>query len=403
MATSRPPDIVDAVRDTVVFKHNPDPPRNRPGRSQTAAYVLVHTRILPHCSSATELLLPALSRAHPSAGPILKTQAMPPASKRLAQARRAPGMPMLSTALTTQASGSVRFHPPLSYHLILIPFLVFHHDGPFDACAPSRNRQPTTAPIHAWSPSPEDNLTYGAGAYPGAHAYGAFSNDYPEPPKKKVDAIAEAWGMHEPEPFEEFQAGGGRGDTPSSSIYNGRSGRRTKDGRDAKEVYKEYLDDSALRPRISTRRTVPPPQPIFVPDPVGIPDDIQGGTPKRSRSLMQRIRKMRDAPNVPVGPDNHSSPSSPVEATRPTHRSQNSFLGRFGNKTSPSANAGFEKPEPYVFIDTHNNKELPATPNRDAAFDAPVMTYSQSSGPSGSGLGRKTSLMQKVGRVVRGR
>lgn len=43
MASSRPrdapPDIVDAVRDTVVFKHNQDPPRNRPGRSQTAAYV----------------------------------------------------------------------------------------------------------------------------------------------------------------------------------------------------------------------------------------------------------------------------------------------------------------------------------------------------------------------------
>ena len=37
---SRPPDIVDAVRDTVIFKSNQDPPRNRPGRSQTAVYVL---------------------------------------------------------------------------------------------------------------------------------------------------------------------------------------------------------------------------------------------------------------------------------------------------------------------------------------------------------------------------
>lgn len=316
-------------------------------------------------------------------------------------------MPMLSTVLITLASARVRFNfLPLSYHLTLIPFLVFHHDGPFDACAPSRNRQHNMAPINSWSPSLQEHLTYGSSAYPGAHAYSAFSNDYPEQPKKEIDVIAEAWGMHEPEPFEEFQAGGGRGDTPSSSIYNGRSGKRTKDGRDAKEVYREYLDEGtshSSRPRITTRRTVPPPQPIFVPDPVNVSEEAQPGAPKRSKSLMQRIRQMRDAPNVPVGADNgsYSSPSSPVEPSRPTHRSQNSFLGRFGQKTSPPPNAGFEKPEPYVFIDAHNNKELPATPS--APFDAPAMTYSQSNGPSGSGLGRKTSLMQKVGRVVRGR
>ena len=330
-----------------------------------------------------------------------------PGSQSPVPERRALSMPMLSTVLITLASARVRFNfLPLSYHLTLIPFLVFHHDGPFDACAPSRNRQHNMAPINSWSPSLQEHLTYGSSAYPGAHAYSAFSNDYPEQPKKEIDVIAEAWGMHEPEPFEEFQAGGGRGDTPSSSIYNGRSGKRTKDGRDAKEVYREYLDEGtshSSRPRITTRRTVPPPQPIFVPDPVNVSEEAQPGAPKRSKSLMQRIRQMRDAPNVPVGADNgsYSSPSSPVEPSRPTHRSQNSFLGRFGQKTSPPPNAGFEKPEPYVFIDAHNNKELPATPS--APFDAPAMTYSQSNGPSGSGLGRKTSLMQKVGRVVRGR
>ena len=334
-----------------------------------------------------------------------------PGSQSPVPERRALSMPMLSTVLITLASARVRFNfLPLSYHLTLIPFLVFHHDGPFDACAPSRNRQHNMAPINSWSPSLQEHLTYGSSAYPGAHAYSAFSNDYPEQPKKEIDVIAEAWGMHEPEPFEEFQAGGGRGDTPSSSIYNGRTGKRTKDGRDAKEVYREYLDEGtshSSRPRITTRRTVPPPQPIFVPDPVNVSEEAQPGAPKRSKSLMQRIRQMRDAPNVPVGADNgsYSSPSSPVEPSRPTHRSQNSFLGRFGQKTSPPPNAGFEKPfekpEPYVFIDAHNNKELPATPS--APFDAPAMTYSQSNGPSGSGLGRKTSLMQKVGRVVRGR
>ncbi|KAF8739324.1 hypothetical protein AX14_010097 [Amanita brunnescens Koide BX004] len=358
------PDVVDAVRDTVVIRHGQDPPRTRPGRSQTASTPPSGT--LSHAPQR---------RSH---------------SQDSAHAAR---------QQRSRSGKKNSKHADAIDRLDYTGVAMFHHDGPFDACAPSRNQQLNMAPIHAWSPSPEDELAYGASAYPGAHAYGAFSNDYPEQPKKKVDAIAEAWGMHEPEPFEEFQAGGGRGDTPSSSIYNGRSGKRTKDGRDAKEVYKEYLDESAARPRLTTRRTVPPPQPILVPAAVGIPDD--SGTPKRSRSLMQRIRKMRDAPNVPVGSDNsYSSPSSPVEATRPTHRSQNSFLGRFSAKTSPSANAGFEKPEPFVYIDAHNNKELPATPT---AFDAPVMAYSQSSGPSGSGLGRKTSLMQKVGRVVRGR
>ena len=108
--------------------------------------------------------------------------------------------------------------------------LVFHHDGPFDACAPSRNRQRSKAPMAAWSPQPDDNLRSSAdGPYGNAHAYGAFSSTEYDQPKKKVDAIAEAWGIHEPEPFEEFFAGGGnRGDTPASSIYNGKDSHASR-------------------------------------------------------------------------------------------------------------------------------------------------------------------------------
>ncbi|KAF9535402.1 Pal1 cell morphology protein-domain-containing protein [Crepidotus variabilis] len=296
---------------------------------------------------------------------------------------------------------------------------MFHHDGPFDACAPSRNKHRNKAPMYAWG----DDLTaaqLGDSAYPAAHAYKAFSNDYAPPPKKKVDAIAEAWGIHEPEPFEDFSAGGGRpdGDTPASSIYNGRDShtrsavptRRPKDARDPRR-----------------RSQAPPPQPIFVGDSPDI--DVAPSSPnfndnpKRSRSIMQRIRKMRDAPNVPVGPDYipHPpvSPTSPTDPTRPTHRSQNSFLGRFGaggsrpNPEMPPNTIQTEKSEPFVLIETqNNNKELPAPPMMQKASTTPPSDNGHSNGyfdaqgisssPGAGGLGRKTSLMKKMGRVVRG-
>lgn len=256
--------------------------------------------------------------------------------------------------------------------------------------------------MYAWTPAELAQQTSGNGAYPSPYAYQAFSNDYPEPPKKKVDAIAEAWGIHEPEPFEEFFAGGGsgkhEGDTPASSIYNGKSAtRRPKDG------------------AISTsRRTaVPPPQPIFVPeaaegtDPTaGSPPAGSPGFPKRSKSLMHRIRKMRDAPNVPAAPEYETppSPSTPTSATpadgysRPTHKSQNSFLGRFGVKNNQSAPlpSQYEEPEPYIFIDNQStsrrHKELPETPGSE--HGRPPQHHQQ--------LGRKTSLIKRVGRAVRG-
>lgn len=302
--------------------------------------------------------------------------------------------------------------------------------------------------MFAWSARPDDAPAHGDSAYPSAHAYKAFSNtNYVDPPKKKVDAIAEAWGIHEPEPYEEFFAGGGTGrpdgDTPGSSIYNGRDShnshstsrsgtapRRTKDGRDARDVYREYLEDgqpgtaNAARPRVATRRTlVPPPQPIFVPEPSESTDppsaspNSSAAFPKRSKSLMHRIRKMRDAPNVPVSADYDlpPSPTSPIDntnpgasgnATRPTHRSQNSFLGRFGGGTRNNQSVP-EKSEPFVYIEAQNNsKELPATPQvlgGSPPDNVPVVGYfdgSNAGRATSPGLGRKTSLMKKVGRVV---
>ncbi|KAF9076213.1 Pal1 cell morphology protein-domain-containing protein [Rhodocollybia butyracea] len=281
---------------------------------------------------------------------------------------------------------------------------MFHHDGPFDACAPSRNRHRTKAPMMAWT----DQSSADNGPYPTPRTEAHSTATPYEPPKKKVDAIAEAWGIHEPEPFEEFFAGGGaRGDTPASSIYNGKDSHgKRRETRD-----RGHLDDQEARSRPPRRREIPPPQPIFVPDSSSTPVDIPVGTspsspgfPKRSKSLMHRIRKMRDNPNVPVGSDYEDGPSSPptsIERSRerPTHRSNNSFLGRFGPNKSDAPVS-----EPFILIAPSNaEKDLPSPPMDSASprENGPAGYFESS--PNGGGLGRKSSLMKKVGRVVRGR
>lgn len=298
---------------------------------------------------------------------------------------------------------------------------VFHHDGPFDACAPSRNKQRNKAPLYAWSNIP-DATQYGDSAYPSAHAYAAFSDDYPEPPKKKVDAIAEAWGIHEPEPYEEFFAGGGstrpEGDTPASSIYNGRDSHNSNSAslggtpKRGKDEVQQPQGTKEQRPRVGTRRPlVPPPQPIFVPDPVetdgtSSPPASSPGYPKRQKSLIQKIRRMRDAPNVPVGPEYEEPPSphSPLDQPqtssnppRPTHKSQNSFLGRFG-RVQPQ---GGDRSEPFLLIDPlPSNKDLPPAPAASTTNSGDSAQAAQEFGSPG--INRKTSIMKKVGRVVRG-
>ncbi|KAG6814087.1 hypothetical protein H0H92_003134 [Tricholoma furcatifolium] len=268
--------------------------------------------------------------------------------------------------------------------------------------------------MFAWTPRSEDLIGSGS-AYPSPDAYKAFSNtNYVDPPKKKVDAIAEAWGIHEPEPYEEFFAGGGTGradgDTPASSIYNGRDSHRPSAQRRAKDanIDQSISADPARRP---IKRTLPPPQPIFVDDKSDLADTSgtspplsPGGNTQRKKSLMHRIRKMRDAPNVPVSSSDYDTPPSPSSVsdshgTRPTHRSQNSFLGRFGGRTSQSAP---DKPEPFIYIEQSNkdvNKELPPPPIGGGGESPPDGTYLDNNA-GGAAIGRKTSLMKKVGRVV---
>ncbi|GJE87653.1 hypothetical protein PsYK624_037360 [Phanerochaete sordida] len=307
---------------------------------------------------------------------------------------------------------------------------MFHHDGPFDACAPSRNKHRTRAPMLAWTSATDEDKDALANAreipashqapYPSPGIYAPY-----EPPKKKHDAIAEAWGIHEPEPYEDFSAGGGYAGGGHSefafpgSRHGASTARRTKD----REVRDKHLDDATPKRQATKRSPIPPPQPIFVPEGEGdvsggaVPSSPSGpsspGAPKRSKSLMHRIRKMRDNPMVPPLSDDYPierDPSPPTSSEnfsasqpqRPTHRSQNSFLGRFGGR--PSKDLPSPEEEAFVYVEEpapgRREKSLPRPPTspNDSGQDG----YFDQSYGGGAGLGRKTSLLKKVKGVVKG-
>ena len=56
----------------------------------------------------------------------------------------------------------------LEFFYCILNFLVFHHDGPFDACRPHRNKQPHKAPVAAFPANSLTNtLAGGIGEVPG--------------------------------------------------------------------------------------------------------------------------------------------------------------------------------------------------------------------------------------------
>ncbi|PVF99909.1 hypothetical protein CPB86DRAFT_267328 [Serendipita vermifera] len=298
----------------------------------------------------------------------------------------------------------------------------FHHDGPFDACAPSRNRHRTKAPMLAWTPGQDPNIEQNGilGAannnsrvepletsirnlglndspYSPTTKKSKASRDlgfeYPRRPAspKRRDTLADAWGKGEPEPFEEFfaesvsPAAVGQGESGLASAAS--SIRQDKEGHSSKT----RRTNGGIR-KATNRPPLPPPQPIF-PETTYNDEDYpvsdvtygNAGGPRRSKSLMQRIKKMRDAPNVPVDYDEtpHEQSGSSSENYRPTHRAQNSLL-RGGNKSPTSP--GFS---------SEGEKALPGLP--------PPSVSPRDEGGNGyfdRGIGRKTSIMQKVRGVV---
>lgn len=304
---------------------------------------------------------------------------------------------------------------------------MFHHDGPFDACAPSRNRHKTKAPMLAWTGTTDEDKQALASAreipsyqsqspYPSPGVYAPY-----EAPKKKHDAIAEAWGIHEPEPFEDFSAGGGYSAGGQSEFGGSRSGtsRRGKEPQDMRGKYREYLEEGPRRQH-TKRSPIPPPQPIFAPDgdaeTNAMPSSPNGasspGAPKRTKSLMHRIRKMRENPTVPPMADGQDvynerddSPPSPTDyGARPTHRSQNSFLGNIFGGGQKARDMPSPSEDAFVYVEDapssrRREKSLPRPPvsPRDPGGDG----YFDNGYTSGGGLGRKTSLLKKVKTAVK--
>ncbi|KAI8990527.1 hypothetical protein BD414DRAFT_413610 [Trametes punicea] len=424
--------IMDAVRDTVTVRGTADQsPRTRMGRSHTE---------LPSPTNVRPAAAPPVSRRSHSQDSVVRAANSMDKAKQASRPRPKKGSSHADVIDRLDFSGV----GPM-----------FHHDGPFDACAPSRNRHRSKAPMLAWSAAIEADREALANAR--EIQPGRYDSPYPSPdiyvpyeaPKKKHDAMAEAWGIHEPEPFEDFSAGGGVTSRPSGeypkSNGNGTT-KRTKDGRDARDVYREYLDEhhpSPSRRQPATKRTLPPPQPIFVPESeldnnppsptsAGTPGSPGGGTPRRNKSIMQRIRKMRDSPNVPVGQYDEDdargreispgpsgkkhltirgSMSQPPPPTRPTHRSQASSPGRYGRATEGQLSPSDEA---YVYVDhvpMGKEKSLPTPPPKDGYTPAengngyfdPDTSTGSAGGGGGAGLGRKTSLLKKVREVVKGK
>jgi hypothetical protein len=180
--------------------------------------------------------------------------------------------------------------------------------------------------------------------------------------------------------------------------------------RDARSNGRRTREEATSRPRGANR--IPPPQPIFVGDVsereahASLPSPSSGANLGRNKSLMQRIRKMRDSPNIPVSFDERMdtptdgvpSPTSSTESGSPghqAHRRGDSLLGRFtrgGRGDTSPASPG----EPYVYVE-NRSKELPPTPTSTA-----YRSYSEGPGSPGGGLGRTTSILKKVRGVVRG-
>ena len=268
--------------------------------------------------------------------------------------------------------------------------------------------------------------------------YPPFETSYPKPPsrtssdyvgmgrlgdalpKKRTDALAEAWGVAEPEPFEEFFAGGGS--ERASAASSVRVGTEVRRGRDGKS------DTDNERSRFTSRRgaqRAPPPKPIAVPggkvEHYNAEDQLSAepespGT-KRSRSLIQRIRNMRENPNIPVTSqiDTYDSTASVtgVKSSRPNHRSNNSFLGRFGRspitpsfETQPTS--PFSDKSAVANDDGSKEKQLPKLPGAKlvSAGIASGEGYFDQRGDSGdtapgTAVSRRASLMRKVVSGVR--
>ena len=208
-----------------------------------------------------------------------------------------------------------------------------------------------------------------------------------EPPRQTADPMAMVFG-HVPEPFEDFSAGGGQ----------------------ISEFRPSYTRSRRSEEAVPARRNrLPPPQPIFVPGPEADfvpPESSPPLSPgpagmKRSKSLMQRIRRMRENSNIPVANGDSNDPQNTYESGgRPNHKSQNSFAGRLVGGGIKEQLPSPPEEETYVTDEAVKNKNLPRLPNTNSTNSA---GHFEGQADAETGLGRRRSLMRRVGGAVKGR
>ena len=122
---------------------------------------------------------------------------------------------------------------------------------------------------------------------------------------------------------------------------------------------------------------------------------------KRSKSLLQRIRRMRETPNMPVNTEDTNGVQTTYESGgsgRPNHKSQNSFAGRLAGEGIKEQLPSPRENDSYVPAEISKYKDLPRPPNSPNSGEKGYFEQAD-----GTGLGRKPSLMQRVGGVVRGK
>jgi hypothetical protein len=109
---------------------------------------------------------------------------------------------------------------------------------------------------------------------------------------------------------------------------------------------------------------------------------------------------MRENPNMPMtnGDDVQNTYESGGSG-RPNHKSQNSFAGRLAGGAIKEQLPSPREEDTYDADETAKYKNLPRLPAIDRTDSGEAGYFEQ----QGDGLGRKMSLIQRVGEVVRGR
>lgn len=166
---------------------------------------------------------------------------------------------------------------------------MFHHDSPYDACSPYKNRSAAAAPMRAFA---ADDPASGSSAAPARLGRAPDSvpslRNSPQPSTDVEDSagyfstpLAEMWGQSS-EPWQEF-----------STTQEQQRSRRAGYGADHDSLA-DYPDMETIL-RSGTRVSdadVPPAEP----EPALPPPEKPPSTVKRSKSLAQRLRRLRVTP-----------------------------------------------------------------------------------------------------------